>query len=1023
MRTTEHSMSRLFLIRFAVFLGVLIASTRSPAQLRSLNVSQYLHTSWRAEDGSFRGGFASITQSRDGYLWIAGDFGAIRFDGVHFVEWTPPRGQALPTPLDHVYASSDGSVWFGGLGLGRLAPDGSYQRYPALDGIPVNCVMEAPNGEIWVGVNAKMGHPPLFRVVEGDVRPIQGDPSPKGRVVALYVDHHQHLLAAAQDGVWEIHANGSRKIASYPDFFYLADLNEDDAGNLLLANGEDLKEIDSSGKILKYKPLKGHPQLEISILLRARNGDLWMTTVGNGLVHLHHGKIDIYSTRDGLSQSFARGILQDREGNIWVLSSNSLDRFTAPSVAYVTTREGLPNDVVPAVLTDREGTTWVSTFGGLATIRGDQVLASKFRLPGKVAVSLFQSSGGRLLVGCGLRAAWIKGTKMSLSAFNAGDVLGMVEDKRKHLWLLSHDLGLVHVDAKGNFVKAYKEFGINTAVRTLAYDPTRDAIWLGSSGGDVLLFKNGRVVVRYGRADGFPSVPLTKFSVDSSGALLMSSRAGIVRFANDKVSILDSRNGLPCDAAGWLEHDGQGHVWLRLECGLAEFSEIDFSRWTKDPTSHVKVERFLDNTSGVPFAGGEGWYTPASAKTSDGLIVSGSMSGLSVFDPRDLRTNSLPPPVHIETIRADGRELRPSTSMQLGKRTRDLQFSFTALSYSAPTKVRFRYQLEGYDKGWSDPVSFRNVTYTNLPPGPYRFRVIACNNDGVWNEQGDAISLYIPPAFTQTWGFAAMCLAVFCVLAYIVYHLRLRHVASQLRQNFWVRLQERERIARELHDTFFQGVQGLFLQIDAVVVEMRKDDSLRPTLEGLLAQSDGIMLQGREVVTELRKGAGDGSELIIALSDFGQHLTSLHPAQFRSQTIGEPLPLKSGVAEEIEKIAKESIRNAFQHANATQITLEVTFSLYELHISVRDDGSGIDPSILVMGRRRGHFGLPGMRERARLIGAHLVVRSHQPSGTTIEVTVPTRHAYRDSPPLLWLRARWKAVEASAKLFWTKDPMR
>jgi signal transduction histidine kinase/ligand-binding sensor domain-containing protein len=922
-----------------------------------------------------------------------------------------------------VYASRDGSVWFGGLGLGRLAPDGSYQRYPALDGIPVNCVREASNGEIWVGVNAKTGHPPLFHVVEGDIRPIQGDPSPKGRVVALYVDHHQHLLAAAQDGVWEVHADGSRKIAGYPDFFELADLNEDDAGNLLLADQEDLKEIDSSGKILKYKPLKGHPQLEISILLRARNGDLWMTTVGNGLVHLHRGKIDRYSTRDGLSQSFARGILQDREGNIWVLSSNSLDRFTAPAVAAVTTREGLPNDVVPAVLTDREGTTWVSTFGGLATIRGDQVLASKFRLPGKVAVSLFQSSDGRLLVGCGLRAAWIKGGKMSLSAFNAGDVLGMVEDKRKHLWLLSHDLGLVHVDAKHNIVKAYKEFGINTALRTLAYDPTRDAIWLGSTGGDVLLFKNGRIVGRYGRADGIPSVPLTKFSVDTSGALMMTSRAGIVRFADNKVSILSSRNGLPCDAAGWLEHDGQAHIWLRLECGLAEFSESDFTRWTKDPTFHVKVERFLDNTSGVAFAGGEGWYTPASAKTSDGLIVSGSMSGLSVFDPRDLRSNPLPPPVHIETVRADGRELRPSTSMQLRKRTRDLQFSFTALSFSAPTKVRFRYQLEGYDKGWSAPVSFRNVTYTNLPPGPYRFRVIACNNDGVWNEQGDAVSLYIPPAFTQTLNFKALCLIVLGALMYVVYQLRLRQVASQLRQHFWVRLQERERIARELHDTFLQGVQGLFLRIDAATAQLNEDDAVRRTLEEALSHSDEVMVQGRDVITELRNEVRDSSELIMALSEFGQRLTPLHPARFRTCIAGQPMALKSGVAEEVEKIAKEALRNAFQHASANLVTLAVTFQLHQLHISIQDDGMGVDPSIIAVGRRRGHFGLPGMLERAGQIGAQLTVRSNQSSGTTIDLTIPSRHAYRDSSRLLWLRTLWKAVKAGGRSSSTNESVR
>jgi signal transduction histidine kinase len=344
---------------------------------------------------------------------------------------------------------------------------------------------------------------------------------------------------------------------------------------------------------------------------------------------------------------------------------------------------------------------------------------------------------------------------------------------------------------------------------------------------------------------------------------------------------------------------------------------------------------------------------------------------------------------------------------------RNLSVDYTGLSFVVPQKVRFRYMLEGRDTAWQDAGTRRQVFYTDLPPGSYRFHVIACNNDGLWNETGAQLAFTIPPSFAQTIWFKAIYFLGFIAFLYVAYNIRVRQVTARLRARMQERLAERERIARDLHDTFFQGIQGLLLRFHTATARLPKEEPTRQVFEETLKQSDQVMLEGRELVLDLRATASEAKELPAAFADFGNGMRNVVSCEFRVVVNGPIRALHPVVFEELFKIGKEAMGNAFRHSGAHSIEVEVNYERSVLRIRIRDDGRGIDSIILKQGHRHGHFGMPGMRERARKVGAHLAVWSGNGAGTEVELRIATRIAYASGPDHSWLsklRQLWKATK-------------
>jgi signal transduction histidine kinase len=436
------------------------------------------------------------------------------------------------------------------------------------------------------------------------------------------------------------------------------------------------------------------------------------------------------------------------------------------------------------------------------------------------------------------------------------------------------------------------------------------------------------------------------------------------------------------------------------------FPRSELGRWAtavdadKNSKQTVRAAILTDSVDGIAYDPG---YSPRVAKSSDGKLWFLTPSGVCAFDPAHLPYNRLPPPVHIKQIVADHKiydgASQANGQLRLPPSARDLVIDYTALSFVEPEKVQFRYQLEGQDSDWREVVNNRQVQYSNLAPKHYRFRVKACNNDGVWNEAGTFLDFSIAPAWYQSTWFRVSCAASFLLMLWALYQLRLRQLAHQFNLTLETRVNERTRIARDLHDTLLQSFHGLLFRIQAArnMLPRRPEEAIE-ALDGVIGKAEQAITEGRDAIHDLRTelaGEGDLEHLLTATGQefSGSQDANSDSAIFRLTVEGTEQTMAPILQDEIYRIAREVLRNAFLHARAHQIEAEIRYDERLFRLRIRDDGKGIDPKVLDAGGRAGHWGLPGIRERAKQIGARLDFWSEAGAGTEVELSVPASIAY------------------------------
>jgi signal transduction histidine kinase len=452
--------------------------------------------------------------------------------------------------------------------------------------------------------------------------------------------------------------------------------------------------------------------------------------------------------------------------------------------------------------------------------------------------------------------------------------------------------------------------------------------------------------------------------------------------------------------SGVVETDN-GDFWSNQSTGVARIPAAEVASRMHDVPHELRYQLF-DFRDGVPGSATPIGPLPAAVLAGDGRIWMSGSNGTYWVDPARMYRNPIPPPVTIEGIYAGNTRYDPSAMSRLPVLPSNVRIEYTALSLSVPERVRFRYLLEGVDDGWQDAGTRRTAYYTKLPPGQFRFHVIACNNDGVWNQTGSVALIAVPSAFFQTSWFMALCVCAVGGLLWGAYLLRMRSIAAQLNGRLEVRVAERTRIARELHDTLLQSFQGLMLRLQ-VVNKLLPEGKAKEQLEKTLERGDQAIAEGRSAVLDLRSCAFTVNNLSEAVNAAGNELSGENRAAFDLVVEGPPRDLQPIIRDELYCIAREALRNAFTHARALHIEAEISYGQREFRLRVRDDGEGIPPEILEQGRP-GHYGLPGIRERARQIGAELTVWSRAGSGTEIELRLPASIAYGTSP----LRFRFRA---------------
>jgi ligand-binding sensor domain-containing protein/signal transduction histidine kinase len=969
----------------------------------SLDISQYAHTVWKIRDGFTKGSIYAIAQTPDGYLWLGTEFGLQRFDGVRVIPWQPPPDQQLPSSfITSLIVARDGALWIGTFKGLASWKGGKLSHYVELAGQTVSGLLEDHEGSVWVSI---LGIPSgrLCAIHKGSVQCYGGDGKLGQGPFGLYEDSKGNLWAGVPYGLW-------RWKPGPPRFYPVSDLrdgiqgfSEGDDGALLIGTRSGIRRL-VDGKIEAY-PLPGAvPKFDARKLLRDRDGSLWIGTHDAGVLHVHQGRIDVFAQTKNLSGDDILAIFEDREGNIWIATTNGLDRFRDFAISTFSVNQGLSNAIVASVLADKDGGIWVGTYSGLNRWSKGQItipltgsVKRDGKLSGLMADSLFQDGRGRLWVSTRRGFGYLENNQfVSVTGIPGGPVHGIGEDASGNLWIANQDHGLFRLSPRSQAQRIpWSELEHEDYAWSLAADPSGDGVWLGFYQGGIINFRDGHVRASYTATDGLGEGPVNGFRFDPGGTVWVATEGGLSRLKAGHIVTLTTKSGLPCDSVHWVMEDNDHWFWLYMACGLVRIADSDVDAWAaaadKDKDTKWMIQTTVfDNSEGVRGHATATGYVPHVTKSSDGRLWFATIDGISVVDPRHLPFNNVPPPVRIEQVLADGKSQDLTHEVRLPAHVRDVAINYTALSLVAPEKIHFRYKLEGQDLNWREVVNDRQVQYSNLSPKHYRFRLIASNNSGVWNEEGATLDFVIPPVWYQTNWFRALCFVAFLAFLWAIYQLRVQ----QLRRQFAIRVIERTRIARELHDTVLQTIQGSMLVADDALVDLTDPVRTRRSLQRLSDWLKRATKEGRAAIHGLQTSTTERNDLAEALCRAVENCQSETPMEVHFVVTGDARDMHPIVRDEVYQIGCEAIRNAFVHSGGTRLDVGLNY-LRDLSVRVHDNGVGIDSTTIEKGRS-GHFGLQGMRERAARIGGKLIMVSSPHSGTDVTLLVPGRIVFRNT---------------------------
>jgi signal transduction histidine kinase/ligand-binding sensor domain-containing protein len=974
-----------------------------PARLQALDstrqISQYAHTAWRLQEGILNGVPTCITQTSDGYLWVGTQGTLFRFDGVRFVPWTPPNSQKLPSDdINYLAPAKDGGLWIGtSMGLARWTGRELLNFSPAGR---ISDMLVDQDGNAWVTrsrVQDKLGS--LCEAV-GSRLECHGEADGLDPVLLerLAKDAAGNFWLGAPNSLvrWRKGSSTTYSIKALQRAEGLSGIE-----GLAVAKENSLwVGIDQSGPGLglqhflngQWKPLVvpgfDSSTLEVVALFSDRAGDLWAGTINKGIYRIHGNQIDHFDSSGGLSADLINGFFEDREGSLWVATTSGIDNFRDLPVATFSKRQGLSSDSVDSVVAAQDGSIWVGTLGALDSIHDGHVssIRSHDGLPGKQVTAMLEDHRGQLWVGVDNGLYMYHNARFTPMLDGegkpTGSVVSLAESSDQTVWANTSLSGRHRVicfhDGKAQQELSSPQVPLLNEVDAAA----GPGVWMSALAGGMTPYYDGKF-----NADLLKqSAKLGQFqglAVEPDGSVWGATRVGLAAWKEGALRVLSQENGLPCDSIYALLRDAHQALWLYSHCGLIRIDKAELDRWWAHPSISIQTLTFGAFSGAQP---GHATFRPAATRSLDGRLWFGNDSTVQMIDPDHLDLNPLPPPIQIEQVVAQDAAYPARNQLRLPPHTRDIQIDYTALSFVSPQRVFFRVMLEGHDPEWKDAGTRRSAFYTNLGPGRYRFLVKACNNDGVWNEQGSEFAFLIAPAWYQAIWFRVLFLLLAIFLGYLFYLSRLRQYASTVRMRFNERLEERTRIARDLHDTLLQTIQGSKLVADEVQDYLDDPPRAKHALDRLSLWLSQAVDEGRAALESLRISA-QSEQLSEALRCAAEN--NAPASMLVSLTLlGKPVVIHPVVRDEVYRVALEAIRNACMHSRASLLTIELNFGR-DLTIRVNDNGRGFDSNLVHTGKP-GHFGISGMKERAAKIGARVSFATASGNGTEFSLVVPGR---------------------------------
>lgn len=945
-------------------------------------VTQHAHEAWMREEGLPSRTVLSLAQSAEGYLWVGTPEGLARFDGSRFSRFTARSEPRLPSrEARRLLAGPGGALWIGTEGLFRFAA-GEFETVvesEALPGTLVQTLLPGRSGAVVVVTDTA-----VVEVAGGRSTPLLTPDEARGaRLTAALLDEAGRLWFGT-----ESHGLG-RKDASGVVFLTRRDglaadavgpLARDRNGTLWVGTPRGLCAIEA-GRIRRLGVEDGLPSDLVTALLPDRDGNLWIGT-NRGLGRLSGGRLSSLSSRDGLSGDAVNCLLEDRDGSLWVgTEQGGLTRLRDAPFVVFGVPEGLAAEVVWTVHEDPDGAIWVGGYGGrVARLLGGRV--ESLELPGdrvndRVSTLARDGSGtlwaGTLTGLVALRAG--RFVRQGPRGVPPGTVKCLLADRRGRLWVgTTHGLGCL---GDGCPRPLGTGDGLPGEVVRAFHEDAAGRIWAGTDGGLGRL--EGERFVAFNPEEG--PLPVWAIHEAEGGVLWLGTPGkGLARFDGASFRRITAADGLFDDVVYTVLGDGAGRLWMSSNNGVFRLGLAEAEAFLAGTAPSVRCASH-GTADGLRDPECNGGVQPAGLRGRDGRLWFATASGVAVVDPLRVGDGRPAPPVAVESVQADGREVAgPGLPAGTGR----LEVRYTALLPADPAAVRFRHRLEGFDEGWVEAGARRTAAYTRLPPGDYRFVVQASYEDGGVSSREASVRLRLPPLFHQTAGFRAAMAGAAAGVGFLLYAARVRSV----RRRYDEVLSERTRVARELHDTLAQGLAAAVVRIGNAreALPPGAEASERHLLKAEEAARQGLD-EARRAVWGLRSPALAQAALAQALAAFARERAEGSGVEVVVEGAGRERRLPPDVEAELLRIGQEAVVNAVAHARPGRIRVGVAYTKSEVSVVVEDDGGGFDPN--APAHERGRYGLLGLRERAERLGGRLTVRSAPGGGTLVAVTVPS----------------------------------
>lgn len=971
---------------------------------------QLQHIAWSTANGAPPDIWA-MAQADDGYLWLGTGDNLYRFDGVHFEGFLDRDGHPLPASnLTALLWMPGNEMWLGYYEGGMAhVKDGQVTSYHQADGLAegwVSSLAVDRDGTLWASMQAGLvrfdGH--RWRQV-GDNEGFHG-----GHAGWVLVDPAGNLWVTGRDHLFLLRRGEHQFVQTGAVLETNTRITRSPDGTLWLADGD--RKVRALPGLTADHPdtttaqdTTGESAIHASRLAFDSDGRLWGADPDQGGIFVvEHPEVaaagtwlhpsDItqrFGLATGMTSDQAGTLLSDVEHNLWVGTNFGLDSFRRANVTVIPDVTANPERIY-SMSVDSAGQPWIVN-GSTLYRWHDGKLAAQASFPSKI-YDLSTDPQGSLWFATLQHLYRVTDGKVTAWPLPASQLPATLRakttDGQGGLWVGFDIAGIYHFN---NGVWQAWDPGIAHPGNVSAMDRGPDGtLWIGFSGDRIVSF-DGHVRHSLSAADGLHLGAILSLQVSESD-VIAGGETGLAWNASGRFRSINGLGELPLAGISGIARDTHW-IWLNTSKGVIRIAPSELRRTMAEP-DYVPVFRLFDSRDGLPGIALQSQETSTLHIDGGGRVWVATNKGLAYIDPSHIRDNPRPPPVLIRYLEANDQRITDTRAVSLKPLTRQLQIAYTATSLSIPDRVRFRYRLDGVDTEWQEAGDRREAFYTNMKPGKYRFRVMAANEDGIWNTAGTSFTFQIEPAFYQTWWFRIACMLLALLVVVVIVMIRFRRYAAQLHARLDERHRERERIARDLHDTLLQSIHALVLRFQLAADRLPRDEPARRDLEDAIERADDVIIEGRNRVAELR-GPGDAlSDLSPAIDKAGRQLAAMHGFAFELQQRGTPVPLQSLVAEECFAIVREALINAARHADATHVVVAVEFARAQLYLSVTDDGKGMETSLAVTGRE-GHFGLAGMRERAARVGATLNLTTAPGQGTMITVYLPARLAFDRRP--------------------------